>query len=82
MTQLDISIVLEDNAKPSEIKKILKNIKGVVKVSTLKRAFDTASKNKKTDREWLEMVDMLQNSVDPSNIDMTDERTRYIMGER
>ena len=53
-----------------------------MKVSTLKQAFDTASKNKKTDKEWVEMVGMLQNSVNPSNIDMTDERTRYIMGER
>ena len=66
--------------KPSEIKKLLKNIKGVIKVTSLKNT--RSDKLKYDDKKWMEMVEKLAGSVDPSEIDMKDERTRYIMGER
>ena len=81
MTQMTITLDLEDYAKPSEIRKLLKNIKGVAKVSTHNKTI-TSRKQPKEDKEWLAMVDKLQNSVNPSDIDWNDERTRYIMGER
>lgn len=81
MTQMTITLDLEDYAKPSEIKKLLMNIKGVVKVSTQNKSV-ISHKQSEEDKEWLAMVDKLQNSVNPSDIDWNDERTRYILGER
>lgn len=81
MTQMTVTLDLEDYAKPSEIKKLLKNIKGVIKVSNHNNT-TTSRKQLNEDKEWLSMVDRLQNSVNPSDIDWDDERTRYIMGER
>ena len=81
MTQMTITLDLEDYVKPSEIKKLLKNIKGVIKVSNRNHSPKSRKQNAE-DKEWLSMVDRLQNSVSPSDIDWDDERTRYIMGER
>ena len=81
MTQMTITLDLEDYAKPSEIRKLLKNIKGVARVSTQNKTLSSTKKHV-DDKEWLAMVDKLQNSVNPSDIDWNDERTRYIMGER
>lgn len=82
MTQMTVTLDLEDNANPSEIRKFLKNIKGVVKVTPLKRNMSKVNRIKQNDKEWLTMIDKLINSVDPTEIDMTDERTRYIMSNR
>ena len=81
MTQMTITLDLEDYAKPSEIRKLLKNIKGVTRVSTQNKTL-SSTKKQVDDKEWLAMIDKLQNSVNPSDIDWNDERTRYIMGER
>ena len=81
MTQMTITLDLEDYAKPSEIRKLLKNIKGVAKVSTHNKTL-SSTKKQVDDKEWLAMIDKLQNSVNPSDIDWNDERTRYIMGKR
>ena len=81
MTQMTVTLDLEDYANPSEIRKFLKNIKGVARVSTPNKTLST-TKKKDDDKEWLAMIDKLQNSVNPSDIDWNDERTRYIMGER
>ena len=81
MTQMTITLDLEDYAKPSEIRKLLKNIKGVARVSTQNKTL-SSTKKQVDDKEWLAMIDKLQNSVNPSDIDWNDERTRYIMGER
>ena len=81
MTQMTITLDLEDYAKPSEIRKILKKIKGVARVSTQNKTL-SSTKKQVDDKEWLSMIDKLQNSVNPSDIDWNDERTRYIMGER
>lgn len=78
---MTITLDLEDYAKPSEIRKLLKNIKGVARVSTQNKTL-SSKKKQVDDKEWLEMIDKLQNSVNPSDIDWNDERTRYIMGER
>ena len=81
MTQMTITLDLEDYAKPSEIRKLLKNIKGVARVSTQNKTL-SSTKKPEDEKEWLAMIDKLQNSVNPSDIDWNDERTRYIMGER
>lgn len=78
---MTITLDLEDYAKPSEIRKLLKNIKGVARVSSQNKTLSSAKKHE-DDKKWLAMVDKLQNSVNPSDIDWNDERTRYIMGEK
>ena len=78
MTQMTVTLDLEDYVNPSEIKKVLKNIKGVIKVSNKNKAISSRKQHKK-DEDWLSMVDKLQNSVDTSVIDMDDEKTRYLM---
>ena len=78
---MTITLDLEDYAKPSEIRKLLKNIKGVARVSTQNKTL-SSTKKQVDEKEWLAMIDKLQNSVNPSDIDWNDERTRYIMGER
>lgn len=78
---MTITLDLEDYAKPSEIRKLLKNIKGVARVTTQNKTL-SSTKKQVDDKEWLAMIDKLQNSVNPSDIDWNDERTRYIMGER
>ena len=78
---MTITLDLEDFAKPSEIRKLLKNIKGVARVSTQNKSL-SSTKKQVDDKEWLAMIDKLQNSVNPSDIDWNDERTRYIVGER
>ena len=78
---MTITLDLEDFANPSEIRKLLKNIKGVARVSTKNKTL-SSTKKQIDDKEWLAMIDKLQNSVNPSDIDWNDERTRYIMVER
>lgn len=82
MAQFTVTLDLEDYVKPSEIRKFIKNIKGVSKVSSLSASFPSSQKNRENDKEWLKMVDKLRDSVNFSDFDMNDERTRYILGEK
>lgn len=84
MDQLIVNI--EPGANVAFLKKIIKNIKGIGDVA-LKRNVKVQPKIKnikKTDKkteEWIRKMRELSNSVDPSELDMTDERTRYIMSK-
>ena len=76
MTQM--TIWLDNDANPAVIKKVLQNIKWVMKISLHKK------KDKKEEvkaREWINELHRLVNNVDRSVIDMNDERTRYIMSK-
>ena len=73
-----MTVWLDNDANPAIIKKVLQNMKGVVKISLKKE------KNKKEDvktQEWINDLHRLVNNVDRSVIDMNDERTRYIMSK-
>lgn len=74
MTQ--IIVTLESSANSSLIQKMIENMKGVFKVSV---KIDDSNEN--ISDEWVNQVKELSNSVDPSIIDMDDERTRYIMSK-
>ena len=84
MDQLIVNI--EPGANGEFLRKIIKNIKGIGDV-VLKKDVEIQSKVKsmrKTDKkteEWIRKMRSLSNSVDPSAIDMNDERTRYIMSK-
>ena len=76
MTQM--TVWLDNDANPAVIKKVLQNMKGVMKVSLRK------GKNKKEEvkaQEWINELHRLVDNVDRSVIDMNDERTRYIMSK-
>lgn len=72
----EIIVTLENGADSNLISNIIENIKGVMKASIQKE-------QKKDNRhdEWMRKINELSNSIDPSIIDMTDERTRYIMSK-
>ena len=76
MTQM--TVWLDNDANPAVIKKVLQNMKGVMKISLHK------GENKKEEikvQEWINELHRLVNNVDRSVIDMNDERTRYIMSK-
>ena len=74
----EIIVTLENGADSNMISHIIENIKGVLKASIQKD-----NKNEKHTRheEWMRKIDELSNGIDPSFIDMSDERTRYIMSK-
>lgn len=76
MTQ--IVVTLEQGADATFLRRMIENMKGVIEASIQNKA----KKSKKTEEsEWLKKLHTLKDSIDPSIIDMTDERTRYIMSK-
>lgn len=84
MDQLIVNI--EPGANVAFLRKIIKNIKGIEGV-VLKRDVEiqpkvkTMKKSDKKTEEWIRKMRELSNSVEPSAIDMNDERTRYLMSK-
>lgn len=76
MTQM--TVWLDNDANPAVIKKVLQNMKGVMKISLKK---DKDKKEEIKTQEWINDLHRLVNNVDRSVIDMNDERTRYIMSK-
>lgn len=75
MTQMIVT--LENNADRNFLRKMIENMKGVLKVS-----FPSSSINEKEDTErWIEKMNKLSNCIDSSIIDLDDEKTRYIMSK-
>ena len=74
----EIIVTLETGADSNLISNIIENIKGVLKASIQKE-----QKNEKYIRheDWMRKINELSNGIDPSFIDMSDERTRYIMSK-
>ncbi len=60
------------------LSKMIENMKGVLKASVRRNA---KSDKKESTEEWIRKMTQLSNSVDSSIIDMTDEKTRYIMSK-
>ena len=69
----DSSLQIEE-MNPTFLFTWIENMKGVLKAS-IKRE----TKDKKED--WLDKLHSIKDAIDPSLIDMNDERTRYIMGK-
>ena len=74
----EIIVTLENGADSNMISHIIENIKGVLKASIQK---DSKSEKHTRHEEWMRKIDELSNGIDPSFIDMSDERTRYIMSK-
>ena len=74
MTQ--IVVTPDKGADENLLRRMIENMKGVVK-TTLTRQHD----NKKEESEWLDSLHALKNSINPSVIDTSDPRTKYIMSK-
>ncbi len=75
MTQ--IVVTLENGADSNFIRRMIENMKGVLNASVHRQP---TSVDKDTE-EWLNTLHSIKHDVDPSVIDMDDERTRYIMSK-
>lgn len=74
----EIIVTLENGADINLVSSIIENIKGVLKASIKK---ENQVQKENSHEVWMRKIKELSNSVDPSLIDMTDERTRYIMSK-
>ncbi len=74
----EIIVTLENGADSTMLSKMIENMKGVLKASVRRNA---KSDKKESTEEWIRKMTQLSNSVDSSIIDMTDEKTRYIMSK-
>lgn len=75
MTQ--IVVTLENGADSSFLQRMIENMKGVL--TTIVR--EKSDHSKEATSEWIKKMENLSNTVDSSRIDMTDERTRYLMSK-
>ena len=75
MTQ--IIVTLEPTADTTLIQKMINNLKGVFE-TTVK---ETESTDTKKDNDWIDRLHKLKQEINPAVIDMTDERTKYIMSK-
>ena len=74
----EIIVTLETGADINLISQIIENIKGVLKASVQK---ETTYEDALRHEEWMRKINELSNRVDPAIIDLSDERTRYIMSK-
>lgn len=74
----EIIVTLETGADINLISQIIENIKGVLKASVQK---ETTYEEALRHEEWMRKINELSNRVDPAIIDLSDERTRYIMSK-
>ena len=75
-----VVVTLEQGADASLITRILENIKGVVRTSMRDYSEDHVQEDSET-TEWIKKMKNLSNSVNPSVIDMEEERTKYLMSK-
>lgn len=74
----EIIVTLETGADINLISQIIENIKGVLKASVQK---ETTYEEALRHEEWMRKINELSNRVDPAIIDLSDERTKYIMSK-
>ncbi len=75
MTQ--IIVTLENNADESFIRRMIENMKGVLKTSMT----HLKEESKPESSQWLESLHEIKDSIDPGIIDTSDPRTNYIMSK-
>lgn len=73
-----IVVFLDKDADSTFLRRMIENMKGVLATSIVKR--NEISTQSKSDA-WLERLHSIKQDIDPSLIDMDDERTRYIMSK-
>ena len=76
MTQ--ILVTLEKGADSSLLQKMIENKKGVLRTSLQS---SVKSQTEKDSDDWLETLHSIKKGIDPLLIDMSDDRTRYLMSK-
>ncbi len=74
----EIIVTLENGADSTLLSKMIENMKGVLKASVRR---NVKNDKKESTEEWIRKMTQLSNSMDSSMIDMSDEKTRYIMSK-
>lgn len=77
MTQ--IVVTLENGADSTFLRKVIENMKGVLRTSVKDKINVDSHLSKRS--EWLYELHKLKDSIDTSKIDMEDARTQYIMSK-
>lgn len=73
-----VIVTFENDADTSFLRKIIENLKGVLKVSApISQNNDVSDSTS----EWINKMKKLSESVNSSMIDPTDERTQYILSK-
>ena len=77
-----ITVTLENGADSSLLKKMIENMRGVLRatVSVTPNEIPEKSVNSSTEA-WIKKMRSLSDSIDPSIVDLEDERTRYLMSK-
>lgn len=75
MTQFVVT--LENNANTSLLRHMIENMKGVLNVVVSKSSKEIDEDTK----QWIDKMNNLGDSIDPSILDMNDDRTKYILGK-
>ena len=60
------------------LQKMIENMKGVLRTSLQS---SVKSQTEKDSDDWLETLHSIKKGIDPSLIDMSDDRTRYLMSK-
>lgn len=74
----EIVVTLENNADENFLRRVIENMKGVVK-TTLKHS--SAKDEKVMPSEFMDSLHAIKNGIDTSLIDLSDSRTNYIMSK-
>ena len=82
MTHFTINLELDRDTKSSVIRKLLGSLEGVMKISISKNKGVKKSQEAKEMDQWIKDVKWLSENFDSSTLDMSDERTQYIMREQ
>ena len=75
-----IVVTLDNNADSNLLRRMIENMKGVLKTSVKTESIT----NKETEDKrtaWIQALSQLTESVNSSMIDLNDERTKYIMSK-
>ena len=78
MTQIVVTI--ENNADENFLRRMIENMKGVVK-TTLKHSTSAKAGVEEHESEFLDSLHAIKSIIDPSVIDLSDPRTNYIMSK-
>lgn len=78
MTQ--IIVTLENNADTSLLQRMIENMKGVISTK-LRQKKNSSEVTPSVEDKWIESLHEIKDAIDPSVIDMNDERTKYIMSK-
>lgn len=76
MTQ--IVVTLENNADETFLRRMIENMKGVVKTSL---TYSSPNREKTEKSDFMDSLRAIKGAIDPSVIDMSDPRTNYIMSK-